>query len=191
VATTAFGTSALVLVVSLLPSTEAVLPFVGRIAELALAGGAAYLIDDAAATLTTVAPRGIWRRRAPALAIGTILLASAWVAVVLVLWRRDMAPLTLAASAELFMLSLVALAAAAVLVRYGDPEPGARIGPVVLLLGIGLLILVSVLHRSLLVPWDESPGTGLIVAWAGVGLLALVVALWASRDVAATRAVRR
>ena len=45
-------------------------PFVTRIAELGLAGGAAYLLDDAAAPLTEVTPPGVWRRRAPGLLVG-------------------------------------------------------------------------------------------------------------------------
>jgi hypothetical protein len=184
-AATAFGTSVLVLLVALLPSSEVVLPFVGRIAELALAGGAAYLIDDAAATLTTVAPRGTWRRRSPVLMLGMALLACGWVAVLLVLAWRDAGPRTFTASGELVVLGLVALAAATVLARNGDNEPGARVGPVLVLLGLGLVMVESALHRPLLVPWQDAPGMGLLSVWAGVGMLSLLVALWASRDPAA------
>jgi len=181
-ATTAFGTSVLVLLVALLPSSEVVLPFVGRIAELALAGGAAYLADDAAAALTTVVPKGTWRRRSPALALGTTLLASGWAAVLLALAWRDSGPPTLTASGELVVLGLVALAAATVMVRSGDPEPGARVGPALVL---GLVIVESALHHPILMSWDDAPATGLLSVWAGVGLLSLLVALWASRDPAA------
>jgi hypothetical protein len=191
VATTAFATSALVLLVSVLPSAERVLSLVGRIAELALACGAAYLADDAAATLTTVAPKGTWRRRSPVLALGTALLASGWAAVLLVLAWRDSGPPTLTASGELVVLGLVALATATVMVRNGDPEPGARVGPALVLLGLGLVIVESALHRPILMPWEDAPATGLMSVWAGVGLLSLLVALWASRDPAAGPALTR
>jgi hypothetical protein len=183
--TTSFGTSVLVLLVAVLPSSEVVLPFVGRIAELALAGGAAYLIDDAAATLTTVAPKGTWRRRSPVLALGTVVLACGWAAVLLVLTWRDAGPRTVTASAELIVLGLVALAAATVMVRNGDSEPGARIGPGLVLLGLGLVIVESAIHRPILMPWNDAPTVELLSAWAGAGLLSLFVALWASRDPAA------
>ena len=42
-----------------------------RISELLLAGGAAYLLDDAAVVLTTVTPVGVWRRRLPRLLSGS------------------------------------------------------------------------------------------------------------------------
>jgi hypothetical protein len=191
VVATAVTVPALVLLVSVLPSAERVLPLVGRIAELALAGGAAYLVDDAAATLTTVAPKGTWRRRSPALVLGTALLAGGWAAVLLLLRRADALPAALAASGEPVVLGLVAVAAATVLVRSGDPEPGARVGPALVLLGIGLLIAESVLHRPLLLPWQGAAGTGLTLAWVGVALLSVLVALWASRDPAAGRTLMR
>jgi hypothetical protein len=191
VATTAFGTTALVLLAAALPSTEVVLPFVGRVAELALAGAAAYLIDDPAAALTTVTPTGTWRRRVPALTLGTTLLGTAWAVVLLVLAWRDVLPPALAASGELLVLGLVAMAVAAVLVNNGDPEPGALVGPALVLVGLSLLILETVVRHPILVPWDEPPGAGLLVAWTGAGLLALVVVLRAARDTAGTRAVRR
>jgi hypothetical protein len=185
VATTACGTFSLVLLVSVLPPAPVVLPFVARIAELALAGGAAYLVDDAAASLTTVAPRGTWRRRAPVLVQGTALLACAWVAVLLVLGWREVRPPVVAASGELVVLGLVAVAVSTVLARNGEPEPGGRVAPALVLSGITLLIAGSVLGHPILLPWDETPGTTLVLAWAGTGLLASTVALGASRDPAA------
>ncbi|GAA1973218.1 hypothetical protein GCM10009798_38050 [Nocardioides panacihumi] len=180
--TTAVGTCSLVLVVAVLPSADAVLPLVGRIAELALAGSAAYLIDDAAVALTAVAPRGTWRRRAPTLAAGAALLGVGWVAVLLMATSRDLLRPPTAVSGELVVLATVAVAAAATLARRGDPEPGVRVAPGLVLLGVSLLILESVLRRPLLVPWNGPARAGLLLAWAGVGLLALVIALWASRD---------
>lgn len=183
-AATAIGTGALVLLVSALPSSAAVLPFTGRICELALAGAAAYLVDDAAATLTTVAPTRTWRRRAPALAMGAVLIGGAWTVVLVALsWRNVPAPV-LASSGELLVLGLVSVAAATVLVRHGDPEPGARVGPALALGGVSLLLLEAALDRPLLVPWHGSANGALLAVWAGAGVLALVVAGWASRDVA-------
>jgi hypothetical protein len=185
-ATTAVVIGALVSLVCALPWGEAVLPLVGRIAELALAGAAAYLVDDAAAALTTVVPRGTWRRRAPVLAVGTALLGSAWAVILLALGSRDVRPPILASTGELLVLALVALAVAVALVRRGDPEPGARVAPAVVLLGLGLLTLESVLRHPLLVPWDGAAGTRMLATWTGVGLVALAVSVWASRDPAGT-----
>ena len=56
---------ALVLIAALTVPEEGVSPLVVRIAEFLLAGGAAYLLDDAAVVLTTVTPTGLWRRRLP------------------------------------------------------------------------------------------------------------------------------
>jgi hypothetical protein len=132
--------------------------------------------------LTTVTPKGAWRRRWPTLALGTAVLACGWTAVLLVLTWRDAGPRTLPATGELVVLGLVALAAATVMVRNGDSEPGARVGAVLVVLGVGLVIGESALHRPILVPWAGTPAIGLLSAWAGVGLLSLLVALWASRD---------
>ena len=57
----------------------------GEAAELALAGCAAYLLDDAAAPLTDVAPQGRWRRRAPTLTTGVLVIAGAWLGVLTLL----------------------------------------------------------------------------------------------------------
>jgi hypothetical protein len=174
-----------VLLVAALPSTEGVLPFVSRIAEFALAGSAAYLVDDASASLTTVSPQGTWRRRAPVLGVGAVLLAGAWAGVLLVLARTSGSASVTVSSAELATLAVGAVAAATVMVRYGDAEPGSRVGPAVLLVGFALLVVGSALHRSLLLPWDETPGAAHVLAWLGAALLALAVTLWASRDPAA------
>src|SRR3954453_7504559 len=162
VAATAITAPALGLLVAVLPPPARVLPLVARMAELALAGAAAYLVDDAAAALTTVVPRGTWRRRAPVLAVGTALLGSAWAVILLVLGSRDVRPPILPSTGELLVLALVALAVAVALVRRGDPEPGARVAPAVVLLGLGLLTLESVLRHPLLVPWDGAAGTRML-----------------------------
>ena len=134
-----------------------------RLAQFGLAGGAAYLLDDAAAQLTTVTPPGLWRRRAPALVGGVAVLAASWTAVLLVLGWQDSAPPVGTATGELAVLALTAVAASSVLVGSGDPEPGLRIAPTVVLLGISALIAESVLRTTLLLPWDGGgPGRGIL-----------------------------
>ena len=82
----------LVLLAAVAQPDAGVSPFVARVALLALAGGAAYLLDDAAVQLTSVTPPGVWRRRAPGLSMGAGALAAAWVVVLLVLGWQDSRP---------------------------------------------------------------------------------------------------
>jgi hypothetical protein len=157
-------------------------PFVARIAEFGLAGAAAYLLDDAAAPLTTVTPPRPWRRRAPALVGGGAALAAAWLCVLLVLDQQESRPPVGPASFELLVLTLSAVAAAAVLVRRGDPEPGVLVAPSMVLLGLTAMIGEAVLRTEILLPWDGGVDRGLAPAWVGVGLLASGVLLLAMRD---------
>ena len=183
VAFTAAGVLALVLIAALAQPEAGVPPVVVRLAQFGLAGGAAYLLDDAAAQLTTVTPPGPWRRRAPALSGGVAVLAASWTAVLLVLGWQDSAPPVGTATGELAVLALTAVAASSVLVGSGDPEPGLRIAPPVVLLGISALIAESVLRTTLLLPWDGSgPGRGILGVWAAAALVALAVLLLTSRD---------
>jgi hypothetical protein len=155
--------------------------FVVRIAELLLAGGAAYLLDDAAVVLTTVTPVGLWRRRLPRLLSGVAVLAVAWTLILGMLWREDSlppGPVTL----EVAVLCLVALAAAAVLAARGEPEPGALVAPWVGLIGIGVIILDFVVEAAIFVPWDGSGGDGVRLAWACLGGVAVLVIVVSSRD---------
>jgi hypothetical protein len=183
---TSAGVVALVLLAAVAQPEAGVSPFVTRVAVLALAGGAAYLLDDAAAQLTSVTPPGVWRRRAPALGTGVGVLAAAWVVVLLVLAWQDSRPPVGVASGELTVLCLFSVAAAAVLFRRGDPQPGARVAPVVLLSGVCVVIAESVLRTSVLLPWDGAgAGRSLETAWVGLGLVATIALLLASRDPAA------
>lgn len=183
---TVLVSTALVLVTAAFQQTAGALPFVGRVAELALAGGAAYLLDDAAAQLTTVAPQGPWRRRAPVLTAGAVLLAGAWLGILVVLEWRDARPPVAGSSAELLVMGLVAIAAAAVLFRLGDPEPGAIIAPIVVVLGLGLVIVESIAGSAIYLT-DAGPTLGHVAGWSAAGVLAVLVIVVAGRDVAGPR----
>jgi hypothetical protein len=176
------GVVVLVLLAAIARPGAGVSPFVVQVAELALAGGAAYLLDDAAAQLTTVTPRGVWRRRVRGLAGGAAVLAGAWAVVLLVLaWQASRPPLK-ATSGELAVLCLGSLAAAAVLFRRGDSQPGVRVAPVVVLSGVSLIIAGSMVRLTISLPWDVSGATAVWVAWGVGGLVAAVVLAGASRD---------
>jgi hypothetical protein len=180
---TAGGVVVLVLLAAVAQPDAGVSPFVTRVALLALAGGAAYLLDDAAAQLTSVTPPGLWRRRAPVLYAGGGLLAAAWGVILLVLGWQDSRPPVALATGELAVLCLASVAAAATLFRRGDPQPGVRVAPVVVLSGICVIIGESVLRTTILLPWDGAdPGRVLELAWVGLGLLAAVALVVASRD---------
>jgi hypothetical protein len=152
------------------------------ICELLLAGGAAYLLDDAAVAVTTVAPVGVWRRRLPRLLSGAALLSAAWALVLLVLRWQDSLPPVWLVSGELTVLCVLALAAAAVLAARGESEPGGMVAPAVGLLGIGALIADLLLETAIFMPWDGSGGDGVRLAWASLGSLAVLVLAFASRD---------
>ncbi len=64
-----------------LPS-NAVPLFVVHLAAVALASGAAYLLDDAAIAVTATTPQRLWRRRAPTLFAGLAVAGTAWTVVV-------------------------------------------------------------------------------------------------------------
>jgi hypothetical protein len=179
---TALVTTALVVFAAAFQQTAGALPFVGRVAELALAGGAAYLLDDAAAQLTTVAPRGPWRRRGPALAAGIGLLAGAWLGILAVLQWRDARPPVAESSAELLVMGLAGLAAAALLFRLGDNEPGVIVAPMVVVLGLGLTIVGSVVGSPIFLA-DAGPTLGRIAGWSAAGAFAALMIVVAGRDV--------
>lgn len=176
------GVVALVLLAAITLPGAGVSPFVVQVAELALAGGAAYLLDDAAAELTTVTPPGVWRRRARGLAGGATILAGAWAVVLLVLAWQASRPALMATSVQLAVLCLGSLAAAAVLFRRGDPQPGVRVAPVVVLSGVSWIIVWSMLRLTISLPWDVSDPAAIRAVWGMGGLVAAVVLVWASRD---------
>jgi hypothetical protein len=174
VALTALGTAALVSLVAVAWPKSPALPFVGRVAELSLAAAAAYLLDDAAAPLTSVTPQGPWLRRAPVLVTGGLVLGGAWLGVLLILqWRAVPLPLG-AASLELLVLALSALAVGALLARHGEPEPGALGAPAVALLGLALIILEGALRSPIFLTSAE-PTAARVTCWVVVGLAAALV----------------
>ncbi|MEO5664468.1 MAG: hypothetical protein ABIR39_14415 [Nocardioides sp.] len=180
----------LVIVASVAQSDAGVSGLVVLICELLFAGGAGYLLDDAAAALTTVTPVGVWRRRLPGLLSGAALISVAWGLVLVVLrWQESLPPVWLV-SGELAVLCVLALAAAAVLAARGESEPGGLVAPAVGLLGIGALIVDLFLEAAIFVPWDGSGGDGVRVAWSSLGGLAILVIAAASRDPARSGPLR-
>jgi hypothetical protein len=177
----ALVSTALVLATAAFQQTNGALPLVARVAQLALAGGAAYLLDDAAASLTTVVPQGPWRRRAPVLVVGATVLAAAWLAVLLVLQWRDARPAVVESSGELLVMAMVAVAAAALLFRLGDPEPGVVIAPLVVVLGLSLVIGGSIMGSPVYLT-DAEPTLPRAAAWSAAATLALLTILVAGSE---------
>ncbi|MEO5711188.1 MAG: hypothetical protein ABIQ59_15380 [Nocardioidaceae bacterium] len=173
---------------ALLLSPMPVPVLVVHLAQLALAGGAAYLLDDAAAALTGVAPRPTWRRRAPHLLIGGIALTGSWVTVLLCVHGAGLSTATL--SLETGTLIAVALAAATVLVRLGEAEPGALVAPGVVLSGLASLLVGGLLHREVFASGTGAGSTArtvLTTIWGAAAGTALVVLLMAWREPARGR----
>jgi hypothetical protein len=166
--------------VSALRPTGAIPLFVIHLAAVALASGAAYLLDDVAIAVTASAPRGLWRRRAPALFVGLAVVAAAWTVVVALLRRRPPGPSTSALTIEVLALVLIALAAAAVTARTGESEPGNLVAPAIVLVGIGALIAQPALHVTLFIGGLGDPDRR--VWWLGAAVAATMVLIIASRD---------
>jgi hypothetical protein len=159
-----------------------------RLTQFSLAAGAAYLLDDATATLTSVSPRRIWARRVPAVAYGGGAMAIAWVAVLMLLGRQAGSwDWLIALTVETSCLVCGAVAVAALVARRGDPEPGGLAAPIVMLVSICLLIAGPLLRTGVFIS-DEAPHG--VILWAGWGVLAsvaLLVILICSRDPASGR----
>jgi hypothetical protein len=185
----ALAAVALVFVAAVVQPDAGVSVLVVRISELLLAGGAAYLLDDAAVVLTTVTPVGVWRRRLPRLLSGVAVVAGAWALILVALSWQDSLPPGWVTS-ELVVLCLVALGAAAVLVAHGEAEPGGLVAPVVGLVGIGAVIADLLVRAAIFVPWDGSGGQGVRLAWVTVGVLAVLVIAVGSRDPGRSGALR-
>jgi hypothetical protein len=153
-----------------------------RLVELTLAAGAAYLLDDAAARLTDVAPRPLWRRRALSLVSGLAVITAAWGVVLLHLPGARVALLR-SLTIEVVVLVVLALAVSAVLARRGETEPGRLAAATVPLVGLAMLVSGGFLgFDAYLTPADHS---GKLMVWLGVGVLALVSLALASRDTSA------
>lgn len=183
VALTALVTTGFVVLAAAFQTTAGALPFVERVAGLALAGSAAYLLDDAAAQMTAVVPQGPWRRRAPGVGAGLVVLAVAWLGVGVVLQWRDVRPPLAESSGELMVMVLVAIAAAATLFRLGDPEPGVVVAPLLVVLGLGVTIAESVVGSPIFLTGAE-PTPGRVAGWSAAGAVAVILIVLAGRDLA-------
>ena len=113
---------------------------------------------------------------------GGALLTTAWALVMVLLWWQDSLPPVGLVTGELAVLCLVTLAAAAVLAARGEAEPGGLVAPTIGLIGIGALIADLIIEAAIFVPWDGSGGDGVRLAWASVGVLAVLVICVSSRD---------
>lgn len=155
-------------------------PLSVRLAQLALAASAAYLLDDASAELTRVAPTPMWRHRAFALVVGLSVVASAWLVVLLNL-RRVTDISVPALTLEAVVMTIASLAASAVVARRGEPEPGNMVAVVLPLTGIAALLGGGMLDVDVFVqsqgPAQSESGT----VWLLVGVLGLIVLAMASR----------
>jgi hypothetical protein len=153
-------------------------PLTVHLAQLALAGAAAFLLDDAAAELTGVVPPPLWRRRAPRVAAGLGAVTTSWV-VVLAVSAGPSGALTL----EVGVLVVAALAVSSVAASWGEPEPGATVAPAVVLAGLAPMLVGGLLGRAVLVS-DAAPAASraLLTGWAVAGVLAAAVLVATCRD---------
>ena len=175
---------------SVVPAATSLPPLAVHLAQLALAGAAAFLLDDAAAELTGVVPPPLWRRRAPRLVSGLVVVAASWVVVLLVSPSGPRGALTL----EVGVLVVAALAASSVVASRGEPEPGAAVAPAVLLAGLAPLLVGGLLGRAVFLS-DAAPAVppALVTGWAVAGVAAAGVLAATCRDPAGSlqRRVRR
>lgn len=163
----------------LMPENEVPLILVHLVA-LMTAAGAAYLLDDPAAQVTGVVPRSLVRRRLVPVTLGLLVLALGWGAALLMLEGGSPSlPLT-ALTWEVSGLFWVAVAAAAVVSRHGESEPGNLVAPALGLGFVGVLLTQPVLHLTLLVSSEEDPSRA---GWWALSILASAATLvGASRD---------
>lgn len=152
-----------------------------RLAELTLAGGAAYLVDDPAAPVTGSTPQTLWRRRAPTFLSGAAVLAASWVAIVVLLRLQDAGPSTLRLVPELAGLLGLAVAAAAVRFSRGDAEPGNTVATAVSVLGLAAMWGEWITRRSIFVPPD-GPAVPQLLSWLAAALAGCAVAVTSSRE---------
>ena len=159
-------------------------PLTMHLAQLGLAGAAAFLLDDPAAELTGVAPPPLWRRRAPRVVVGLTAVAAAWVVVLLASVGAPRGALSL----EIGVLVVAALAASSVVASRGEPEPGTTVAPTVLLAGLAPVLVVGLLGRPVfLSDAGQVVPQGLTTGWVVAGVVAAVVLIVSCRDPAAGR----
>jgi hypothetical protein len=109
------------------------------------------------------------------------LLAGAWLGVLLVLQWRHVRPPAVESSAELLVIGLVGVAAATVLFRLGDHEPGAIVAPMVVVLGLGLVFVESLVGSPVYLTGAE-PSLGRTSGWCAAAALALLTIVVAGSE---------
>jgi uncharacterized protein YhhL (DUF1145 family) len=152
-----------------------------RLVQLALAATAAYIVDDAAAALTSVAPRSRWLHRAFPLTTGLATIAVAWV-VVLINLRRGPDAMLRSLTIEVAVLVLMALAASSMLAMRGEPEPGNQVAIALPLVGVGALVFGGMLGFEVFMSGHGPGQAERETAWVICLVLAAAVLVWASRD---------
>ena len=152
-----------------------------RLVQLALAATAAYIVDDAAAALTTVAPRSLWLHRALPLTTGLAAIALAWVVVLINLHRGPDADLR-SLTAEVAVLVVVALAASSMLAMRGEPEPGNQVAVALPLAGVGALVLGGMLGFEVFMSGHGPGQAERETAWVVCLVVAAAVLVRTSRD---------
>jgi hypothetical protein len=151
--------------------------------------GAAFVLDDEAATTLEASPSTLaWRRFLRGAASVALVIPPWGVAV----WRLDTHATRLPVvglTLELFTLLVLALAIAAAVTRWsGSIDPGVAATPAVLLVVLGAFQLPTrfALYGA------PGPGWGADhVRWLGVFVAATLVLLWCGRDPEARRLIQR
>ncbi len=167
-----------------------------RIGAILLALGAAFLLDDPSAETTGHMPVPLLARRVVRLAVALPLIACAWGTALLVAGRqRPTAPLDWPAlTLELAGLLALGLAFTAIAARHVPEELGGTAAAPAVLAAAGLLLALPHLPGHVLMfatqPSDPAwPATN--GRWVWLLVLALLVALWESRDPLRGASVRR
>jgi hypothetical protein len=147
-----------------------------RSAAVALALGAAFLLDDPAAELLGCSPTPLWSRRLPRIGVPLPLLGLLWAAV---LGRSGLAAIPVGdLTLELAGMLTVTLALAACAGRYTGDGMGGRAG------GPGLLVLVPLAWQARM--WAGLPGDPLWTLahrrWLAAQVASAALLLWASLD---------
>jgi hypothetical protein len=177
VASTGVAIALVVALALLVPGPD--LPLFGaHLVVLALASGAAYLLDDKAAQVTAVVPRSLRRRRLWVVATGLVVAAAGWAAVLLLMERAFAAVPVGALTVEAAGLFWLGAAAAAV-ASHHDLEPGNLVASTMGLIFIGLLIGQPLLHETLIIT-DASDSTH--AGWWALTILASVAILTTASD---------
>lgn len=143
---------------------------------LLLVSGAAYLLDDRAAQVTSAVPRSLLRRRLATVSLGFLVAAAGWGVVVLALGRAFVSVPFAALTWEVTGVFWLAVAASAVLSRR-EVEPGNLVAPTLGLLFIAALISPALTHVTLLLSSVDDPTHA---GWWALTIVASVATLVAA-----------